>query len=68
MLEHHGLNRFMAKGITGYQPNVGLSVHVYNLSIIGNHFKEQEKQKEERYLQDMVQYRLNKQAKLIIAA
>lgn len=55
MFEHPGLNHLMAKKITGYQPKLGLSVYVCNLSIIGNYSKKQEKQKEERYLYDMIQ-------------
>ena len=47
MLEHHGLNRCMDKGLGGYKRNVGLSVLAYNLPIIGNHLKDQEKQNAE---------------------
>ena len=39
MLEHHGLNRCMDKGIKGYQRCVGLSVLAYNLHILGNALK-----------------------------
>jgi transposase, IS5 family len=36
MLEHHGLNRCMDKGLHGYKRSVGLSVLAYNLHQIGN--------------------------------
>lgn len=39
MLEHHGLNRCMDKGLTGYKRCVGLSVLAYNLHILGNALK-----------------------------
>ena len=68
MLEHHGLNRCMDKGLCGYKRNVGLSVLAYNLHIIGNHLMKQEKQKEQKRLQDKLYYRQKKQASLNIAA
>jgi IS5 family transposase len=68
MLEHHGLNRCMDKGLHGYKRNVGLSVLAYNLHIIGNHLIAREKQKEEKSLQDKLRYRQKKQASLNIAA
>ena len=68
MLEHHGLNRCVDKGLHGYKRNVGLSVLAYNLHIIGNHLIAQEKQKEEKRLQDKLSYRRKKQAALGIAA
>jgi hypothetical protein len=36
MLEHHGLNRSMDKGLHGYKRSVGLSVLAYNLHQSGN--------------------------------
>jgi len=39
MLEHHGLNRCMDKGLGGYKRCVGLSVLAYNLHILGNVLK-----------------------------
>lgn len=68
MLEHHGLNRCVDKGLHGYKRNVGLSVLAYNLHIIGNHLIAQEKQKEEKRLQDKLSYRRKKQASRGIAA
>ena len=61
MLEHHGLNRCVDKGLTGYKRNMGLSVLAYNLHIIGNHLIVQEKQKEEKRLQDKQRYQAKKQ-------
>ena len=51
MLEHHGLNRCMDKGLHGYKRCVGLSVLAYNLHLLGNALKEQklaEKNKKEK--------------------
>jgi hypothetical protein len=62
MLEHHGLNRCADKGLHGYKRNVGLSVLAYNLHIIGNHLKEQQKQKEEKSTKDKMRYLNKKQA------
>ena len=56
MLEHHGLNRCVDKGLQGYKRYTGLSVLAYNLHILGNCLIEQEKQKENQ--------RLKKQARL----
>jgi transposase, IS5 family len=39
MLEHHGLNRCMDKGLGGYKRCVGLSVLACNLHILGNVLK-----------------------------
>ena len=39
MLEHHGLNRCMDKGLPGFKRCVGLSVLAYNLHILGNGLK-----------------------------
>jgi len=47
MLEHHGLNRCMDKGLDGYKRYVGLSVLAYNLHILGNHLIALERHKEE---------------------
>jgi len=68
MLEHHGLNRCMDKGLRGYKRNVGLSVLAYNLHIIGNHLIEQKKQKEQKRLQDKLRYGQKKQVLLNTAA
>jgi len=62
MLEHHGLNRCVDKGIHGYKRNVGLSVLAYNLHIIGNHLIAQQKQKEEKSAEDKLRYLNKKQA------
>lgn len=62
MLEHHGLNRCVDKGLHGYRRNVGLSVLAYNLHIIGNHLIEQQKQKEQKSIEDKNRYRNKKQA------
>jgi transposase, IS5 family len=43
MLEHHGLDRCKDKGIYGYKRCVGLSILAYNLHIMGNKLKEQDK-------------------------
>ena len=56
MLEHHGLNRCVDKGLHGYKRNVGLSVLAYNLHIIGNTLLKQQIQKEEKSLQDKKRY------------
>ena len=50
MLEHHGLNRCVDKGLYGYKRYTGLSVLAYNLHILGNCIIEQEKQKERKRL------------------
>ena len=42
MLEHHGLNRCMDKGLRNYKRCVGLSVLAYNLHILGNVLKANE--------------------------
>lgn len=44
MLEHHGLNRCIDKGLYGFKRYTGLSVLAYNLHILGNCLIEQEKQ------------------------
>ncbi len=48
MLEHHGLNRCVDKGLYGYKRYAGLSVLAYNLHILGNNLVVLEKQKEEK--------------------
>ncbi|MCW3106017.1 MAG: hypothetical protein JWQ09_523, partial [Segetibacter sp.] len=54
MLEHHGLNRCMDKGLRGYKRCVGLSVLAYNLHLVGNVVKtkglEAEAKREKRTL------------------
>ena len=42
MLEHHGLNRCMDKGLRGFKRCVGLSVLAYNLHLLGNALKAQQ--------------------------
>ena len=46
MLEHHGLNRCMDKGVRGYSRCVGLSVLALNLHVLGNILKAKELAKE----------------------
>jgi IS5 family transposase len=53
MLEHHGLNRCMDKGLFGYKRYVGVSVLAYNLHILGNCLIKQEIQKEEKRLKKL---------------
>ena len=48
MLEHHGLNRCMDKGLNHFKRYVGLSVLAYNLHIMGNAILEIERKKEDR--------------------
>ena len=48
MLEHHGLNRCMDKGIKGYKRCVGLSVLAYNLHVLGNVLKAKQLGEEQR--------------------
>jgi len=48
MLEHHGLNKCMDKGLHGCKRYVGLSVLAYNLHILGNALKAKAKAEEER--------------------
>jgi len=50
MLEHHGLNRCMDKGVKHFKRFVGLSVLAYNLHILGNIILEAERKKEEKLL------------------
>ena len=48
MLEHHGLNRCMDKGLHGYKRCVGVSVLAYNLHHLGNVLLARERKIEER--------------------
>ena len=48
MLEHHGLNRCMDKGLHGYKRCVGLSVLAYNLHQLGNALLAKEKKEAEK--------------------
>jgi hypothetical protein len=48
MLEHHGLNRCMDKGLRNFKRYVGLSVLAYNLHIMGNVLIAAERKKQER--------------------
>lgn len=48
MLEHHGLNRCMDKGLDGFKIYVGLSVLAYNLHVLGNALKEKARAEEKR--------------------
>ena len=48
MLEHHGLNRCMDKGLHGYRRCVGLSVLAYNLHQLGNALLAKERKEAER--------------------
>lgn len=48
MLEHHGLNRCMDKGLNGYKRCAGLSVLAYNLHTLGNTLKAKTKAEEAR--------------------
>lgn len=48
MLEHHGLNRCMDKGLHGFKRNAGLSILAYNLHILGNGLIAQAKTEEKR--------------------
>lgn len=48
MLEHHGLNRCVEKGMHGFKRCVGLSVLAYNLHIMGNQLVAKDKVEEEK--------------------
>ena len=48
MLEHHGLNKCMDKGLHGFKRCVGLSILAYNLHILGNQLQAIERKKEEQ--------------------
>jgi IS5 family transposase len=62
MLEHHGLNRCMDKGLPGFKRYVGLSVLAYNLHIIGNYLIEEEKKKQERLQRQRERYHFRQAA------
>jgi hypothetical protein len=62
MLEHHGLNRCVDKGMNGYKRNVGLSVMAYNLHIIGNEIIARERKEEEKRKAQRERYHRHKQA------
>jgi transposase, IS5 family len=48
MLEHHGLNRCMDKGLRGYKRCVGLSVLACNLHVLGNMLKASQRAEQQR--------------------
>jgi transposase, IS5 family len=48
MLEHHGLNRCMDKGLKNYRRCVGLSVLAYNLHVFGNVLKAKQLAEEQK--------------------
>ena len=48
MLEHHGLNRCMDKGLPNFKRYVGLSILAYNLHILGNAMQAIERKKQEQ--------------------
>lgn len=48
MLEHHGLNRCVDKGLRNFKRYVGLSVLAYNLHIMGNTLLGAERKKKEQ--------------------
>jgi IS5 family transposase len=56
MLEHHGLNRCVDKGMKGYKRNVGLSIMAYNLHLIGNEIIRRERQAEEKRRKARLRY------------
>jgi hypothetical protein len=62
MLEHHGLNRCVDKGLRNFKRYVGLSVLAYNLHILGNHLIEEEKKKQERLQKQRERYHFKKAA------
>jgi IS5 family transposase len=55
MLEHHGLNRCMDKGLHGYKRCVGLSVLAYNLHILGNVLQAQARRQIEKEISTLRQ-------------
>lgn len=57
MLEHHGLNRCMEKGLHGFQRCVGLSVLSYNLHILGNALQSIDQKKQEQSEKRKQRYR-----------
>lgn len=48
MLEKHGLNKCMDKGIEGFKRSIGLSVLAYNLHLLGNKLIALEKEEQDR--------------------
>ncbi len=48
MLEHHGLNRCMDKGMRGYKRCTGLSILSYNLHILGNALQARQRREAEK--------------------
>lgn len=48
MLEHHGLNRCMDKGMRGYKRCTGLSILSYNLHILGNVLQARQRREAEK--------------------
>lgn len=57
MLEHHGLNRCMDKGLHGFKRCIGLSVLAYNLHILGNALQTIDRKKQEQCERRKQQYR-----------
>ncbi len=57
MLEHHGLNRCMDKGLHGFKRCGGLSVLAYNLHILGNALRAIDRNKEEQSEKRQQRYR-----------
>lgn len=55
MLEHHGLNRCMDKGLAGYKRGVGLSVLAYNLHILGKGLQAQDRKQLQEEIQPLRQ-------------
>ncbi len=57
MLEHHGLNRCMDKGLHGFKRCIGLSVLAYNLHILGNALQSIDRKKQEQCEKRKQRYR-----------
>ena len=57
MLEHHGLNRCMEKGLNGFKRCVGLSILAYNLHILGNALQSTDHKKQEQAEKRKQRYR-----------
>ena len=57
MLEHHGLNRCMEKGLHGFKRCVGLSILAYNLHILGNALQSTDRKKQEQAEKRKQRYR-----------
>jgi hypothetical protein len=57
MLEHHGLNRCMDKGLGGFKRCVGLSILAYNLHTLGNALQVIDRKKEEQSEKRKQRYR-----------